>query len=791
MFQPYLQNITRSNVKTVQSSSGARAHLQAYPTVITHITTQLVLSMHWDKDAGNRTSTTTCQIVSIFYNISQFIMSKLSEQSLRMSVVDRLWKKSIEALEILLIHWEDALRVSHSSLMSSDRMNPRSGFWEVFHVFIGLLRVHCVRTGDRPKRVIIFTEEAGSLPELVWKPVASRPVHDVQFVKSVHNGLSVARDCGEEVIMATLSHYLSISQQVHLIAAAQELLQGNNSYDNVLFEGSVPYPRTLAHVGTETIPHHLAGRLLQLPQDGQQQRKRLGALRSARSTQLYITLPSILQLIRLPGEAGVVDTDRLETVDWLENCWNGNIYCNFTCQIKVSDADGSVETNDTVTVYEQSMQQIVIIIVVVVVIVVVVQQEISTTFSFVDDEVIDDYNMLYNISVDEKLDYVTKSIYSLRIVASTSSHRKMGVCVWRRARVRVKGAAVRGYWGHYLEPARPYIALKITFCFYLKADFSITLAQFPVAFLSEPDGTIAHQSAKPTNCPYKRHLHSIHHRDWLSGRTMKKILRARLATGIMSSTLDLARYTMLSKHTRNTKGVVNISGPYTTTSYIFMQSADISVTICKAMVEIKPKALRSIDVLPSELNKIDIRAYKGKLISGMGPQIPIVQALGRASREVATWWGEPLWRPGFERFKVGKYGAGLPRLYRSSIYISLKLSVTNTTWRMPTARPHFGSGAPRRARAIRFDQTHLANGHVTRSHTATKRDYANCREMYLSGLHSLYGCDTGSQFRGHEKQSAWKVYMEHTKLLSTLGTKKTPGEDNYYKVEQFTAMLYQ
>nr|CAD7428584.1 unnamed protein product [Timema monikensis] len=46
------------------------------------------------------------------------------------------------------------------------------------------------------------------------------------------------------------------------------------------------------------------------------------------------------------------------------------------------------------------------------------QQEISTTFSFVEDEVIDNYNMLYNISVDEKLDYVTKSIYSLRIVAT-------------------------------------------------------------------------------------------------------------------------------------------------------------------------------------------------------------------------------------------------------------------------------------------------------------------------------------------------------------------------------------
>nr|CAD7407661.1 unnamed protein product [Timema poppensis] len=115
-----------------------------------------------------------------------------------------------------------------------------------------------------------------------------------------------------------------------------------------------------------------------------------------------ITARIQLTVINVNDNPPQIDADK-STCNIPENCWNGNIYCNFTCQIKVSDADGSVETNDTVTVYEQTMQQ---------------QQEISTTFSFMEDEVIDDYNMLYNLSVDEKLDYVTKSIYSLRIVAT-------------------------------------------------------------------------------------------------------------------------------------------------------------------------------------------------------------------------------------------------------------------------------------------------------------------------------------------------------------------------------------
>nr|CAD7256674.1 unnamed protein product [Timema shepardi] len=115
-----------------------------------------------------------------------------------------------------------------------------------------------------------------------------------------------------------------------------------------------------------------------------------------------ITARIQLTVINVNDNPPQIDADK-STCNIPENCWNGNIYCNFTCQIKVSDADGSVDTNDTVTVYEQTMQQ---------------QQEISTTFSFMEDEVIDDYNMLYNLSVDEKLDYVTKSIYSLRIVAT-------------------------------------------------------------------------------------------------------------------------------------------------------------------------------------------------------------------------------------------------------------------------------------------------------------------------------------------------------------------------------------
>nr|CAD7601450.1 unnamed protein product [Timema genevievae] len=47
-----------------------------------------------------------------------------------------------------------------------------------------------------------------------------------------------------------------------------------------------------------------------------------------------------------------------------------------------------------------------------------------------------------------------------------------------------------------------------------------------------------------------------------------------------------------------------------------------------------------------------------------------------------------------------KYGTGLPCLYRRSISISLELNATNTTRRMPTARPRFGSSVPRRARAV-------------------------------------------------------------------------------------------
>nr|CAD7577587.1 unnamed protein product [Timema californicum] len=50
-----------------------------------------------------------------------------------------------------------------------------------------------------------------------------------------------------------------------------------------------------------------------------------------------------------------------------------------------------------------------------------------------------------------------------------------------------------------------------------------------------------------------------------------------------------------------------------------------------------------------------------------------------------------------------KYGTGLHRLYCRFISISLELNAT--TWRMPTARPRFGSGAPLRARA---DQSRLS-----------------------------------------------------------------------------------
>nr|CAD7444656.1 unnamed protein product [Timema bartmani] len=71
---------------------------------------------------------------------------------------------------------------------------------------------------------------------------------------------------------------------------------------------------------------------------------------------------------------------------------------------------------------------------------------------------------------------------------------------------------------------------------------------------------------------------------------------------------------------------------------------------------------------------------------------------------------DPINRGGFSFVFQVNTGRDFPVFYRRSISIYLELNATNTTRRMPTARPCFGSGAPRHARAVRFGQTHLANG---------------------------------------------------------------------------------
>lgn len=39
----------------------------------------------------------------------------------------------------------------------------------------------------------------------------------------------------------------------------------------------------------------------------------------------------------------------------------------------------------------------------------------------------------------------------------------------------------------------------------------------------------------------------------------------------------------------------------------------------------------------------------------------------------------------------------------------------------------------------------------------------------LVAFHSLTGCDTVSQFCGMGKKTAWKIFLQHPELLTTLG----------------------
>ena len=59
----------------------------------------------------------------------------------------------------------------------------------------------------------------------------------------------------------------------------------------------------------------------------------------------------------------------------------------------------------------------------------------------------------------------------------------------------------------------------------------------------------------------------------------------------------------------------------------------------------------------------------------------------------------------------------------------------------------------------------------------------------LCSFHAITGCDSTSQFTGHGKRSAWKVYVKYPELLSGIGTKKLE-EKAFNDAERFVSMLY-
>ena len=86
-----------------------------------------------------------------------------------------------------------------------------------------------------------------------------------------------------------------------------------------------------------------------------------------------------------------------------------------------------------------------------------------------------------------------------------------------------------------------------------------------------------------------------------------------------------------------------------------------------------------------------------------------------------------------------------------------------------------------------------------RSGTASKRKYFNIRAIYeclpqgsssaLLPFHALTGCDTTSFICNHSKKSAWKVFLQHHELLSSIGegdlTEKKDG-----RTEKFICKMY-
>ena len=82
---------------------------------------------------------------------------------------------------------------------------------------------------------------------------------------------------------------------------------------------------------------------------------------------------------------------------------------------------------------------------------------------------------------------------------------------------------------------------------------------------------------------------------------------------------------------------------------------------------------------------------------------------------------------------------------------------------------------------------------------ATKRKYFNIRAIYenlpagsvsaLLAFHVLTGCDTTSFICKHSKKSAWKVFLKHHALLSSLGEGELT-EEKMKEVEEFVCKMY-
>lgn len=85
------------------------------------------------------------------------------------------------------------------------------------------------------------------------------------------------------------------------------------------------------------------------------------------------------------------------------------------------------------------------------------------------------------------------------------------------------------------------------------------------------------------------------------------------------------------------------------------------------------------------------------------------------------------------------------------------------------------------------------------SGTAAKRKYYNIKSIYenlpsgsaeaLLPFHALTGCDTTSFIYNHSKKSAWKIFLDHHELLSSIG-EGVLTEQKKKAVEKFICLMY-